>query len=252
MLLHLCTTPTYTVSLNFLHLENKISIFKLSDTITFTTGSSGIYPSFKGTIASLSLGCTAQELNNGARSNNHILPYSSESKLKGLWYFDENTLPRPNLANPFNIEPKFYGHSTDLPIWDAILNRWRIQNGSKVVLEIGNFIDFRPTELVRTFSLAIDFRLMTPLSGLITDQVSWTQIGTLSSDIEIALMFRLYSGKYELNLAYLKTDNTWVNAEFGGNNLTSKTELNLDFVWVVSVTRSLINPMEILLSWSRS
>lgn len=65
-------------------------------------------------------------------------------------------------------------------------------------------------------------------------------------------MFRLYSGKYELNLAYLKTDNTWVNAEFGGNNLTSKTELNLDFVWVVSVTRSLINPMEILLSWSRS
>ena len=29
----------------------------------------------------------------------------SENELKGLWYFDENSLPRPNLANPYNIEP---------------------------------------------------------------------------------------------------------------------------------------------------
>lgn len=98
----------------------------------------------------------------------------SEAKLIGLWYFDENSLPRPNLANPYNLEPKFAGHATDTPVWDAVLNRWRVHNGGKVVLEIGNFVDFRPEELLRTVSIMLHLRLMTPLSGSITGPATWT------------------------------------------------------------------------------
>lgn len=79
-----------------------------------------------------------------------------------------------------------------------------------MVLEIGNFLDFRPEELVRTVSVVIDFRLMTPLSGSIASSTLWTQIGTLSSDIEIALMFRFNSPNYEFSLAYRRDNNTLV------------------------------------------
>ena len=85
--------------------------------------------------------------------------------MKGLWYFDDNSFPRPNLANPYNLEPKFIGHATDVPIWDSALNRWRVHNGGKLVLEIGNFLDFRPNEILRSISVTIDFRMMTPLAG---------------------------------------------------------------------------------------
>lgn len=114
----------------------------------------------------------------------------SETKLKGLWYFDENSLPRPNLANPYNLEPKFYGHSTEPPVWDSSLNRWRVHNGLKLTLEIGNFLDFRPEQLIRTVSVVLDFRMITPLSGTIEMPGTWIPIATLSSDIEISLAYR--------------------------------------------------------------
>lgn len=126
----------------------------------------------------------------------------SETKLKGLWYFDENSLPRPNIVNPYNLEPQFIGHPSDAPVWDSTLSRWRIHDGRKIVLMMGNFLDFKPSDLVRTISIAIDFRLMTPLSGSIASSTTWTQIATLSSDIEIAIMVRFNSPNYEITLAY--------------------------------------------------
>lgn len=83
-----------------------MTLFNTIDTVTFTTGSSGTYPSFIGTMGSFALACASQN-NSLPKSMFHGMAYSSEAKLKGLWYFDENSLPRPNLANPFNMEPKF-------------------------------------------------------------------------------------------------------------------------------------------------
>lgn len=97
----------------------------------------------------------------------------AETKLKGLWYFDENALPRPNLANPYNLEPKFKGHGTNVPIWDTTLNRWRVHDGGKLFLEIGNFLNYRPEEIIRTLTVVIDFRLMTPLIGSISSSATW-------------------------------------------------------------------------------
>lgn len=168
-------------------------MFESSDAITATTGSSGIYPSFKGTIGSLVLYCN--DFFYGMVSD------SSETKLKGLWYFDENSLPRPNLANPYNLEPKFAGHAINPPVWDTSLNRWRVHNGGKFVLEIGNFLDFKPSEVLRTISLVIDFKIMTPLAGSLGSG-NWYQFGTLSSDIEITMMFYTDGTDYAFSIHY--------------------------------------------------
>lgn len=128
---------------------------------------------------------------------------ATKTTLKGVWYFDESPLPRANLANPYNLEPKVKAHATDLPVWDGGLDRWRVHNGGKFVLEIGNFLDFKPSELIRTISIVVDFRLMTPLIGVIASGPTWRTIGTLSSDITILLQFRLNLGVYQLRLARL-------------------------------------------------
>lgn len=123
------------------------------------------------------------------------------------------------------------------------MNRWRVHNGKKIFVEIGNFLDFKPSELVRTVSIAIDFRLMSPLSGSINDSTvstTWHSIGMLSSDIMLVLKFRLSSGIYQFQVAFEKTNNA-ISTLIAGPITTG---LNLDFVWVVSVTRSLTNPSQ--------
>lgn len=84
---------------------------------------------------------------------------------------------------------------------------------------------------------------MTPLTGSIPETFEWIQIGTLSSDIEIALGFRYYYSNYSFNLAYRKTDNTW--AYLGFISETPATGLNLDFILVVSVVRSNADPTKL-------
>ena len=68
----------------------------------------------------------------------------AETQFKGLWYFDESSLPIPNLANPHNLEPRFRAHPTDAPFWNASLQRWTVYDGKKLTLEIGNFLEYRP------------------------------------------------------------------------------------------------------------
>lgn len=179
-------------------LANNSVLFQESDTITVTTGSFGTDASFKGTIGSLSLGCATQPMNY-QRSIFQGSIGVSETKLKGLWYFDENSLPRPNLANPYNLEPKFHGHLVDTPLWDTTLNRWTVFDGKKLFVEFGNFLDYRPEEIVRTMSIVLDLRLMTPLSGTIPNSLN-QQIATLISDIEIALVMQVSFGTYSLNV----------------------------------------------------
>lgn len=70
-------------------------------------------------------------------------------------------------------------------------------------MEIGNFLDFRPEEYQRMISIVVDFALITHASGSITESSTYTQIGSLSSDLEITLMFRFWDSKYELTVGFL-------------------------------------------------
>ena len=138
----------------------------------------------------------------------YYLPAVAETRFKGLWYFDENSLPRANLANPYNLEPRFKGHVTEAPVWNASLYRWTVFDAKKLVLEIGNFLDHKPTEIVRGISIAIDFRLMTPPTPLtMSTSPTWVQISSLSSDIEIGVFFR--GSDRMICLGIKNSDGTW-------------------------------------------
>lgn len=115
----------------------------------------------------------------------------AETKLKGMWYFDENAFPRSNLANPHNLEPRFRQDPTNQAVWDNVLNRWTFFNGKKVALEIRNFMAYRKTELIRGISIAVDLTLMTSPVGF-PMQTSATEVvvATLSSDVTLGLLFR--------------------------------------------------------------
>ena len=113
-------------------------------------------------------------------------------------------------------------------------------------MNIGNFLDFRPEELIRTISVVINLRLMTPLSGSIADSSTWTQIGTLSSDIEIAIMFRYFSTQYQFLLGYRNNANNI--ALFSTSSFISFRALDMDFYLIVVVSRSVADPTEIIFS----
>lgn len=144
-------------------------LFEKSEFVTITIGSIGTDASIKGTVGAVSMRCGTQENSNSNPKNMFQAFFDvTETKLKGLWYFDENSLPRPNLANPYNLEPWFKAHVTNPPVWSGPpLNRWIMHDDKKVVLEFGNFLDFSPSDLVRTFSIALDIRFVNPFSGSI-------------------------------------------------------------------------------------
>jgi hypothetical protein len=79
-----------------------------------------------------------------------------------------------------------------------------------MMVEIGNFLDFRPTELVRGISIALHIRQMGPVSGSKSTSPTWVVIATLSSDIEIGLLFR--GSDDSAVWAYKKLDGTWAIA----------------------------------------
>lgn len=174
---------------------------------------------------------------------------AAETKWKGLWYFDQNALPRDNLANPYNLEPKFQGHATDSPVWDATLNRWTVFDGKKMVLEIGNFLDYRPTELLRGICLAIDLRLISPPGSLVmstsTDEVL---IAQLTSDIQIGLIFR--GSDMKVYLAYRTIANTWQKIVSNSDYLHTILVLNQDRVYLMCFNRSISDPRHMTLSMS--
>lgn len=118
-----------------------------------------------------------------------------------------------------------------------------MHDGRKFVLDIGNFLDFRPEELVRTISLVIDFRLVTPTSGSTSAPETWTRIITLSSDIQFAVMFRYFDSRYILRVVYRKT-----NGFFAYLLSPPNTIRDTDFILIFSVSRSLANPSKIVIS----
>lgn len=99
--------------------------------------------------------------------------------------------------NPHNNEPKFEPDATDGPSWDATLNRWTIFDARKIILKIGNFLDFSPTELIRGISIILDLQLMSPATSL-SDPTSRVEVGLLSSDVSIRLEFSKEVAKYYL------------------------------------------------------
>lgn len=136
------------------------------DEITVSTGSFGTDPSFRGTIGSLSIRCGAQDYTYGWNFDLPLLE-PSRTELKGVWYFDEDVDPKTNLGNPYNLEPLFVNHSMFPPTWDPVRNRWRFNDGAKAELKFKNFIDFKPDDLIRVFSIVINFEMITPLVGSI-------------------------------------------------------------------------------------
>lgn len=75
-------------------------------------------------------------------------------------------------------------------------------------LDFGKFLNFRQDELVRGFSLVIDFRLMKPPSPLdLSTSTTDIVIATITSDVELSILFRGSSRR--VSLAYRKTDNAW-------------------------------------------
>lgn len=106
-------------------LVESFELFDSTGIKTIKTGSEGLEPSFVGIIASVSAKCRRLQLIQSPwqRSQQYYLANLAETRFRGLWYFDEVTFPRPNLANPYNIEPRFYAHPVDAPVWDSALKR---------------------------------------------------------------------------------------------------------------------------------
>lgn len=197
---------------------NKFTLFDSSGKISLQTGSTTAEPSFVGTMGSFAFRCRREDaLVNQQKSPDYFLANLAETKLKGLWYFDENSLPRMNIYNPYNLEPRFEGHPTDTPVWDSTLNRWKVYDGKKIVLGIGNFGNHSSTELVRGITIAIDFRLMTSPPGF-PMQTSATDvlIATLSSDIKLGILIR--GSDRRIITAYMTSAGTW--SAFSGTATT--------------------------------
>lgn len=92
--------------------------------INLRTGSYGSEPSFKGMIGSFTMRCRREDgFNSWHKDIAYFLPSLAETKFKGLWYFDVETLPRDNLANPYNFEPRFKADAIDPPVWDSGIKR---------------------------------------------------------------------------------------------------------------------------------
>lgn len=139
------------------------------------------------------------------------------------------------------MQPKFTQHPTNPALWDNTLKRWYVHNGSQLLLDIGNFLDFKETELVRSISVAIDLRLMTPLSGSIASLGVDTPIATLSSDISFALTFQYNSalGTYFYNLLMISPVDTWAGT---GNGHRRDVLPDHDTVLIIRITRSIADP----------
>lgn len=230
-----------------LTLVNKFELFGSTGEISVITGSYGTDPSFKGTIGGYSMKCGAE---NFFKDNDYYLAGVTETKFKGLWYFDENTIPRPNLANPYNLEPRFKLDDLLPPEWDDSLKRWKVHNGRKMVLQIGNFLNFRPTELVRGITIVVDFGLVsppTPLSRSLSSEE--TIIATLSSDIKIAIFMR--GSDRALTVGYQKTDTSWSTSILNYPS-TVPSEGTGSVVFIFNLSWSLVEPTKKNLQYSIS
>lgn len=221
--------------LPFLPQASHARFFRYSDTIIVTTGAYGDHPSFKGSISSLSYGC-------------HNYSGESETKLSGVWYFDENSFPRDNIFNPRHTGPKIDQH-VDAASWDPAIKRWKVFNGSKIVLQVGHFLDFRPTELHRGITVVVDFKLLAPPSGSIASLPDPVQVAILSSDIKFAFGLKYDTGasKYKAYPQTLNPSDNWVSlpgVEFSFD-FTSD-----DIVHYLTVTRSLTDPSYVTIDMS--
>lgn len=162
----------------------------------------------------------------------------------GLWYFDENSLPRPNLANPYNLEPRFVPDPLFSPVWDSGLNRWTVFDGKRLNLEIGNFLNFRQDEIIRGFSVVLDFRLMSPPGSLVMSTLAtYVLIGTIISDIEIGILFR--GSDRRIQFAYRKTNGAWFQT-----TAVNSLSINADTIWVINFTRSIADPTQLGFTFS--
>jgi hypothetical protein len=129
----------------------------------------------------------------------------------------------------------------DQPVWDSSINRWTVFDGKKLVLEIGNFLDYRDTELVRGISIIIDFRPITPPGSLImSNSASEVVVATLISDIEIGLIFR--ASDMKLYAAYRTISNTWEKIVTFMDYLHTVLVLEQDRVYFLTFTRSIADP----------
>ena len=153
-------------------------------------------------------------------------------------------MPRPNLANPYNLEPRLKPHATDVPLWNSVLNRWTVFDAKKITLEIGNFMDYRSTEMVRGISVVVDLRLMTSPAGF-PMQTTTTEVlvGTLSSDVTFGLLFSGFDRR--LRLAYRRATD-WSSA-VGSTFILAPDQ---DRVFVINFTRSIIERQHFALTFS--
>ena len=77
-----------------------------------------------------------------------------------------------------------------------------------------------------------------PNSLLMSSSTDWVVIGTLTSDVELAIVFRASDRAF--TVAYRGTSNTWViNTAL---SLLSVARLNTDLVWILSYTRTIYDP----------
>jgi hypothetical protein len=134
-----------------------------------TAGSNLTEPSFVGIFSSIAMRCHKLMLQSEGHhiSITYNTAVTAETKLRGIWYFDENIFPRPNLANPYNNEPKISLPGSNAPIWNTSNNKLVFYDGRKIVLEIGNLLDFRKEETYRGISIVLDFAVLTPPPPLI-------------------------------------------------------------------------------------
>ena len=212
--------------------DNRLTPFDSSGVLTFKTGSSATEPSFKGILASVAVKCRRWHGSNLHNLSPYRLATLAETKLKGLWYFDENSFPRLNLANPYNSEPRFEMHAS-APLWDPAINRWKVFNGRRITLPIRNFLDFRDTELLRGLSIVLDLRLLPDPSRISADVD--VLIGTLTSDVTLGLFFN-GSGptgvlKWKFRIAEAEA---WTT-----NDYTVDLPESSDIIMIIGVTRNL-------------
>lgn len=148
------------------------------------------------------------------------------------------------MANPFNTEPKFQLDPVEPAVWDTATNRWIVFDGKKVKVDIGNFLNYRPTELVRGISFAIDMKHLTPPTPLVMTSTSTDQvIVSITADIEIKIMYRPSNSR--IFLVHRKTDENWSNGPGSATSLPIDTNFVLTFGFV----RSIADPRHICFTY---
>lgn len=124
------------------------------------------------------------------------------------------------------------------------MQRWYVYDGRQILLDIGTFLEYRESELLRSVSVAIDMRLMTPLSGSISALANPVPIATLTSDIEVALTFGFDFSNviYWFGLMTKNIGDVWSLVPI---NSSSHVLLDTDTIQIIRVTRSIADPTQI-------